>query len=48
MTSATSDARLSEQHRVLAALPPAVDDAALRRHGELVAGAKTGTLSNAE
>lgn len=32
---------------ILAALPPAVD-AALRRHDELVAGAKTGTLSNVE
>jgi hypothetical protein len=32
---------------ILTALPPAVDDAALRRH-ELVAGAKTGTLSNVE
>ena len=29
-------------------LPPAVDDAALRRHYELVAGAKTGALSNVE
>jgi hypothetical protein len=32
---------------ILAALLPAVDDAALRRH-QLVAGAKTGTLSNVE
>jgi hypothetical protein len=71
MTSATSDVRPSERHRLLAdlirrqvgvvsaasdaiyrhiltALPPAVDDAALRRHDELVAGAKTGTLSNVE
>ena len=34
--------------RSLAAVPPAVDDAVdLRRH-QLVAGAKTGTLSNVE
>ena len=32
---------------IMAALPPAVDDAALRRH-RLVAGAKTGILSNVE
>jgi hypothetical protein len=32
---------------ILTALPPAVDDASLRRH-ELVAGARTGTLSNVE
>jgi hypothetical protein len=33
---------------ILAALPPPVDDAALRGHHERVAGAKTGTLSNVE
>jgi len=32
---------------ILTALPPAADDAALRRH-QLVADAKTGTLSNVE
>ena len=30
--------------QLIETLPPAVDDAAMRRHYELVAGAKTGTL----
>jgi hypothetical protein len=45
VTSGTFDAIY---RHILAAPPPPVDDAALRRHHERVAGAKTGSLSNAE